>query len=79
MANGYLQIITKATRIQGNSYSLLDHIVTNNIASTELCGTLIDDISDHFMNYVIIPVNATSRQNVELKKRNFSNENIESF
>ena len=79
MSNGYLQIITKATRIQGNSYSLLDHIVTNNIASTELCGTLIDDISDHFMNYVIIPVNATSRQNVELKKRNFSNENIESF
>ena len=47
MSNGYLQIITKATRIQGNSFSLIDHILTNNTASIELCGTIINDISDH--------------------------------
>ena len=79
MSNGYLQIITKATRIQGNSFSLIDHILTNNTASIELCGTIINDISDHFMNFVLLPINVTSRQNASIKKRNLCNENIERF
>jgi exonuclease III len=29
ISNGFLQLITKATRIQGSHYSLIDHILTN--------------------------------------------------
>lgn len=29
LANGYLQCISKATRIQNNSYSLIDHVLVN--------------------------------------------------
>ena len=54
-ANGFLQKIGKATRIQGNSYSLIDHIFTKTEINVELAGTIISDISDHFINFVAIP------------------------
>ena len=43
MSNGYLQLISKATRIQGNSISSIDHILTNSLQSTHDVGTLIND------------------------------------
>ena len=50
---GYLQIIQKASRIQNESKSLIDHILSNS-RGMEICtGTLISDISDHFFTFVL--------------------------
>ena len=48
MSNGFLQLITKATGIQGISISLIDHITTNSLSSKNDVGTIVNDISDHF-------------------------------
>jgi hypothetical protein len=46
---GYLQIIQKASRIQNESKSLIDHILSK-FGDFEICsGTLVSDVSDHFL------------------------------
>jgi uncharacterized protein YcgL (UPF0745 family) len=54
-SNGFLQLISKATRIAGDTFSLIDHILCNNLDITHKTGTLIADISDHFVNCLMIP------------------------
>jgi len=54
ITNGFLQIISKATRIQNNNSSLIDHILTNTNLTAYKAGTIIDDLSDHFMNFLVI-------------------------
>ncbi len=49
--NGFVQIISKATRVQNNKKSLIDHIITNTNNPVNNAGTIIDDLSIHFMNY----------------------------
>jgi hypothetical protein len=53
--NGFLQLISKATRIAGDSFSLIDHILCNNFNPLHKTGTLLSDISDHFINFICIP------------------------
>ena len=50
--NGFLQYVRKATRIQGANFSLIDHICIKNEPNSVKTGTLISDISDHFINFV---------------------------
>jgi exonuclease III len=52
LTNGFLQLQTKATRIVGNSRTLLDHIITNVTNNSFCTGTLICDISDHFPIFI---------------------------
>jgi exonuclease III len=46
--NGYLQTITRATRIHNNHFSLIDHILTNSPSTETQAGILISDISVTF-------------------------------
>jgi hypothetical protein len=55
-SSGFLQLVCKATRILDNSYSLIDHILCNNFNSDLLMGTILTDLSDHFMNFLTIPL-----------------------
>lgn len=48
--HGFLQSISKATRIQNFSKSLIDHILTNSNSDPICTGTLISDISDPFLH-----------------------------
>jgi hypothetical protein len=50
-SNGFLQIIGKATRIDGNTYSLIDHILVKTNDQISKSGTLLTDFSDHFTNF----------------------------
>jgi len=50
--NGFLQLTRKATRIQNNSYSLIDHILVKNEPENLLSGTIVSDLSDHFINFI---------------------------
>jgi hypothetical protein len=52
ITNGFLQLISKATRLQNNRNTLIDHILTNSNLPSYNAGTIIDDISDHFMNFL---------------------------
>ena len=79
MSNGYLQIISKANRIQGNSISSIDHILTNSLQSTHDVGTLINDISDHLINFMFIPTSKTNQENSFTNKRVMSKLNMERF
>jgi hypothetical protein len=55
ISNGFLPLNSKSTRIQGNSHSLIDHIITNaDSISNITVGTIISDISDHFINFIAI-------------------------
>jgi hypothetical protein len=63
--NGFVQIISKATRIQNNKAALIDHIFTNTNQLNYEVGTIIDDLSDHFMNYLQISLEKIVKQNIK--------------
>ena len=77
--NGFRQLIQKATRIQGNSYSLIDHILIKNTNLETTTGTIPTDISDHFFTFSAL--NNTHKQTVqrEIALRDFSQTNLNEF
>jgi hypothetical protein len=80
-SNGFLQLISKATRIAGDSYSLIDHILCKNFNQSYATGTLIADISDHFINCLSIPNSTKKAEKYNDFKwtRIFSNTNMQNF
>ena len=59
--NGFLQIVTRATRMHNNNFSLIDHILTNSPSTETKSGILISDISDHFFTFTL-PNYSTNHQ-----------------
>ncbi len=80
-SNGFLQLISKATRIMENSYSPIDHILCNNFKSEFVTGTILLDISDHFMNFLPIPLslNKSNTKPKDLLTRDFSLASMTNF
>ncbi len=80
-SNGFLQTLTKATRISGDSYSLIDHILCSNYLNTFITGTVVLDISDHFMNFICTPSSCkkTNAKAPPKMSRNFSLTNMTNF
>jgi len=52
LANGFLQGVFKASRMQNRSKSLIDHILFNTFNGNIYTGTLISDTSDHFFTFI---------------------------
>ena len=77
--NGYVQCIQKATRIQNQSRSLIDHILTNTQSTAITSGTFITDVSDHFLTFVHLPIKAKPCKPKIVESRNFSNANVKRF
>jgi hypothetical protein len=79
--NGYLQIISKATRIVGDTFSLIDHVLCKNFNQNFLTRTFVVDLSDHFMNCLCIPSLPDSKNSKPQPKysRNFSLANMIKF
>ena len=46
--------IDKHTRVTGNSRSIIDHVITNDISNTIFPCVFISDISDHFPIAIIV-------------------------
>jgi hypothetical protein len=78
-SNGFLLTNYKATRMQNNSTSLIDHIFSNNIQTHTETGTVICDISDHFISFIQIPFPTNRKPNTAKPTRKFSTENINRF
>lgn len=54
LANGYLPLISKPTRVSNTSYTCIDQIFTNKIGSKIKSGILVNSISDHFPTFTVI-------------------------
>jgi hypothetical protein len=78
--NVFLQLIFNATRFSNNDhYSLIDHIITNASLNSTLSGTLIEDISDHLINFTTIKNCPLTQTKSSKPTRNFSEENKNTF
>ena len=54
--------ITVPTRVTHNSASLIDHMYKNITERKNIAGTLISDITDHYINFMFIETNITSKE-----------------
>ncbi len=79
LTNGFLQIQSKASRIDGNSRTLLDHIITNLPNNSFKTGILISDISDHFPTFMFNGKNQKPPVQPVSFSRNFSANNLNNF
>jgi len=77
--NGFLQIIKKATRIQGQNISSIDHICVKNCNASSISGTIISDLSDHFINFFQLSEEKVSNENKIKVSRNMCTANMTSF
>lgn len=75
----FLQCIGKATRIVNESYSLIDHILTKVNHPTLNSGTVISDISDHFINFIEIPNSKMSKKSDHKFTRNITFNKLVAF
>jgi hypothetical protein len=82
-SNSLFPLITKPTRLQGNSATLIDNIFYNNLTQSEMInGILYTDISDHFPVFSIDFLKKKSSTYTEYdqsKSRVYSNINIDKF
>ena len=76
---GYLQHISKATRIQGNTFSLIDHICSKNEPTNLTSGVISTDISDHFTTFISFNNPTPSTAPRTIQSRDFSPTNILNF
>jgi exonuclease III len=82
-SNGLYPMITKPTRIQNNSATLIDNIFHNNINASNFNGILYTDISDHLP---IFSIDLNTKKHVDSSQpqqnsqfRNISENNIKKF
>ena len=79
LSNGFLNIVTKATRTSQNRFSLIDQIFTNSNSSKYMSGVILNDISDHFFTFSSLN-SSKSIQKPKLKtSRKFNDQNIAMF
>ena len=76
-SNGYLQKVGKATRICKSAYSLIDHIVYKSNQKNMTSGTIVTDLSDHFINFIGLSLTNLQTKNEYRLTRNFSKVKID--
>jgi hypothetical protein len=78
--HGYLQCIFKATRVQNLSKSLIDHIMISSNTVEIVSGTVVCDISDHFLTFVCVTdAVKTKHKHKTIISRDFSHQNLQNF
>ena len=79
LSYGFLQLITKATRIQGNSCTLIDHILSNDNVFGVKSGVITEGFSDHFISFSILNQEKPKSLNLFYNSRIFSPHNKSGF
>jgi len=79
MGFGFLQLISKVTRIQGESATLLDHIFTNDVVNVTSSGVIIDSYSDHFITFCSLSFEKPKPKNSDIFARSINEENTKKF
>ena len=78
-SHGFIQLITKPTRIAENSATLLDHILTNSTVREHDTFILCSKLSDHFPIIHLLNFEKTKQPKIISETRNFSPDNILRF
>ena len=73
------QVIADATRITGNTGSLLDIIATNRPDKVKESGVLHVGISDHRLVYVCLKISLPREKPKIVESKNLKNYNINDF
>jgi len=76
---GFIQIITKPTRCTGNSATLIDHCITNNVEDRHASVIFTTSISDHFPILCCINKYGPDKTANFVESRDFSDNNFQSF
>jgi len=76
---GFLQIITKPTRVSDSSATLIDHVLTNVYCKTYETVALCSQISDHFPICHFLSGASVSKLPKFLEYRDFSDEAVNRF
>ena len=71
--------ILRPTRITHHSATLIDNIFFNSIVHHTIIGNLIDGLSDHLPNFLVINKFSTLPKNVHIFRRDFSKFNEVNF
>ncbi len=77
--NGFLNGILKATRIFGNNFSLIDHILCKNVPTNSRFGVVVNDISDHFFVFTSFTTTPIKQTTKHIKTRDFSFDKMSEF
>ena len=75
--HGFLQIVSRPTRITDHSATLIDHVYTNNLQNTISCNILTLDISDHLAISTTIALDSGKGSKILLQKIRASSTNPE--
>ena len=78
-SNGFNQKISKATRIIGDSFSLIDHVLYKTESTNISSGTILSDFSDHFTYFIAIPKSKLKNTLEHRYTRDFSQAKIQIF
>ena len=77
--SGFILTNFRATRMQNSKASLIDHIFTNNKDPNIISGSIIDDISDHFMTFLSPNLSRLKTKPKTIKQRLYNKTNLDSF
>jgi hypothetical protein len=78
-SNGFLLTNYRASRIQKDHYSLIDHIFTNHDNTVMQSGCIIEDISDHLPVFVQHSLIKNSTRHCKPPRRVINIDNMTSF
>ena len=76
---GFLQLVTRPTRINENSATLLDHILTNSTIQEHDTFIICSKLSDHFPVIHQLNLKKTKSKDISFETRNLTEHNISQF
>ena len=79
MENGFIQTVMKASRIFDGKISLIDHIFTNTKNIEITSGSIVCDISDHFITFISPPLSKQQIKKKPIVTRDMSLQKMNTF
>ena len=76
---GFLLTSFRAFRIQNNCSTLIDHILTNSKSNILTSGSIIEDISDHFITFLQPNIQKNKSKPPKIKHRIYSKASLDNF
>ena len=75
-SNGAFLPIDKHNRVIGNSRSIIDHVITNDISNTIFPCVFLNDISDHFPIAIIAERKNRKQDNIRYNNQPYFFRNL---
>ena len=76
---GLLPQILNPTREIGNSATIIDNIFTNNISNSIQSGNILNDLSDHYSQFIMVNRDKLDVKTILVYSRDYSKFSVDSF